>query len=194
MSHSQNKEEEIILAMCHRIEKGYVLDVGAGDGDLFSNSRALIDSGWTGCMIEADYEPFAKLAALYGANPAIRLVNAAVDTEGGLAEFSKSSDGGLYSTLKPDGRFDDKMLHKYWVPKITPSQVVDLCERGPDFITVDIEGRSFEVLRGLPFASWNVRGFCVEHDHRTEEIAAWANEKGYRVAELNGENLIGARR
>ena len=73
---------------------------------------------------------------------------------------------------------------------VTGSDIVNFMPRGPDFITIDIEGKSFEVLTRLPIGSWSVRAICVEHDHRAEEIAAWGGERGYRVVELNAENII----
>lgn len=186
--HSQNREEEIILmAMGHKA-KGYVLDIGANDGITLSNSRALIERGWHGCMVEPDYEAFAKLAALYKDNPDITLINAAVDLEGGPAQLKKSDAGGLVTTLH-DTAWDAHMIHKYWVSKMLPSTVAELCTRGADVVTVDIEGRSFEIAAKLPEA-WGVKVFCIEHDHRAEEIAAWGNSRNMRVVDLNAENII----
>jgi len=195
MRHSQNSEEDIIVSACARIQPkdGYVLDLGANDGEMLSNSRALIELGWSGCMIEPDYEAFGRLAALYGQHKSVRLVQAAVDTERGMAVLHKSGSFGLVSSLY-DSPHRAEFIHDYWVPKITPSQIVDILPRGPDVITCDIEGRSFEVVQAFPLSSWLVQCICIEHDNRAVEIAAWGNEKGYRVVELNAENIILVRR
>jgi len=191
--YSQNKEEEVLANATYFIKEGYVLDIGANDGQTLSNSRALIERGWHGCMIEPDYEAFSKLAALYRDNKNIRLVQAAVDTEGGMAQLHKSSEMGLVSSLLETVN-KEKFIHDYWVPKITPSQVIDILPKGPDVITIDIEGRSFDVLTKFPFGSWIVRAICVEHDNRAVEVAAWGNSIGYRTVELNAENIIMVRR
>ena len=182
------------MAATMHLQKGYVLDLGANDGQTLSNSRALFEKGWEGCLIEPDYEAFGKLAALYCGKPGVKLINAAVDTEGGIRPFNHSKDGGLCSSTQETVWTKEYHIQAYHVPVITPSQIVDQLPRGPDVITVDIEGRSFDVLAGFPIKSWAVEVICVEHDHRAEEIAAWGNERNYRVVELNAENIIMKRR
>jgi len=194
MSHSQNLEEQLLLEIAARLkDPGFVLDIGANDGVTLSNTRALIERGWTGCFVEPDYEAFGKLLALYGKTPGMILVNAAIDIEASLVKFRKSDAGGLVSTIC-DTAWKDHVLEEYWVPTVTPRQLVDLMPRGPDIISIDIEGRSFEVLSRLPFGSWDVKAVCVEHDGRAIEISAWANGRGFRVHELNAENILCVRR
>lgn len=191
--YSQNKEEEILLMGMGHKQKGYILDIGANDGVTLSNSRAFIERGWHGCMVEADYEAFTKLAHLYRENPDITLINAAVDLEGGPHQLRKSKDCGLVSSLFENKAWESSFIHKYWVMRMLPSHVAELCARGPDIVTVDIEGRSFEVAQKLPEA-WGVKMFCIEHDGRALEISAWAGDRGYRVVDLNQENIILAKR
>lgn len=195
MTYSQNFEEEILLNACAGVKMpGYILDLGANDGVTLSNSRALIEKGWEGCLIEPDYEAFGKLAKLYAGQKGIKLINAAVDTEGGVKTFHHSKDGGLCSSIQKTVWTPEYHIQEYSVVAITPSQIIDQMPRGPDVITCDIEGRSFDVVAQFPYGSWVVKAICVEHDHRAEEIGAWAREKGYRVCELNAENIILVRR
>ena len=50
--YSQNGEQKIILEYFQDKYKGKVLDIGANDGITLSNSRALIEKGWDGVLIE----------------------------------------------------------------------------------------------------------------------------------------------
>lgn len=54
--YSQFGEEVIILDVFEKlgIEKGHLVDLGAGDGVTMSNSRALLDKGWTGHLFDGD--------------------------------------------------------------------------------------------------------------------------------------------
>ncbi len=54
--YSQNGEEAVILETLAAlgIEKGHLVDLGAGDGVTMSNTRALIERGWTGNLYDGD--------------------------------------------------------------------------------------------------------------------------------------------
>lgn len=54
--YSQNGEQEHILHVFDvlGIQKGHLVDLGAGDGYTMSNSRALLDRGWTGSLWDGD--------------------------------------------------------------------------------------------------------------------------------------------
>ena len=54
--YSQNGEQPVILETLAAlgIEKGHLVDLGAGDGFTMSNSRALLEKGWTGDLYDGD--------------------------------------------------------------------------------------------------------------------------------------------
>jgi len=54
--YSQNGEQPVILETLAAIgiEKGHLVDLGAGDGVTMSNSRALLEKGWTGDLYDGD--------------------------------------------------------------------------------------------------------------------------------------------
>lgn len=54
--YSQNGEEEHILHYLDTIgiTKGHLVDLGAGDGYTMSNTRALLERGWTGDLYDGD--------------------------------------------------------------------------------------------------------------------------------------------
>lgn len=56
MDYSQNGEQQVILDTFAAlgITKGHLVDLGAGDGVTMSNSRALLEMGWTGDLYDGD--------------------------------------------------------------------------------------------------------------------------------------------
>lgn len=54
--YSQNGEQAVILEILNAlgIENGHLVDLGAGDGYTLSNTRALLDNGWTGDLYDGD--------------------------------------------------------------------------------------------------------------------------------------------
>ncbi len=111
--HSQNGEQRIILDYFGD-SRGTVLDIGANDGVTFSNSRALIELGWSAVLVEPAEIAYGKLVQLYleqmqdapGA-PEVEVVNAAITTQDGPIDFYdsgthlKKGDTSLLSTTRP---------------------------------------------------------------------------------------------
>ena len=54
--YSQNNEEEIIAELLKQLKPRhkFLVDIGAGDGYTLSNTRALLDSGWHGLLIDGN--------------------------------------------------------------------------------------------------------------------------------------------
>jgi hypothetical protein len=84
---SQNGEDGIIARVFEVIgtESRRCCEFGAWDGIHFSNTRSLLEDGWSGVQIEADAERYAKLAELYRDRDDVLTINALVDpSRGGL--------------------------------------------------------------------------------------------------------------
>ena len=76
---------------------GRFLDLGAGDGETFSNTRALAQLGWAGVAVEPAAWAFDRLVARY-APTAVKPVCAIVTPETrGLVDFAYSRDDHLSS-------------------------------------------------------------------------------------------------
>ncbi|MDP2607283.1 MAG: hypothetical protein Q8S00_32500 [Deltaproteobacteria bacterium] len=80
MSYSQGREEEILITQVQRlgIKKGNFLDIGAYTGIKFSNSRHLLENGWSGTLIEPSPSVFPKLKELYKDRKDVLTINAAL--------------------------------------------------------------------------------------------------------------------
>ena len=134
---------------------GFFVDAGAHDGVICSNTLALErDYGWRGICIEGgrpNYnvlvekrECLCKLACLHSANEPVRFF-----------------DLGLNSSLVTDGRQIGTVMLG-----VTLERVLDdlHAPRVIDYLSMDIEGHEFEVLRVFPFDRYKFLTMTVEHN------------------------------
>lgn len=189
--HSQNNEEAVLLDYFGTCG-GRLLDIGAHDGVTFSNSRALIEKGWSGVLVEPAPEPFTALLRLYGGNPAVALVNAAVGAVGGLVTFHESHGDMVGSISDEHARLWSRAAkyRDYTLCAITPTQLLDFAGRRFDLINVDVEGGSADLFHALVAAGAYARAWCVEYDGRGDELAAAGAAVGLRELARNAENII----
>jgi len=106
---SQFLEDGVIEECVKRIgiEKGYCVEVGGNDGMWLSNTRALIDKGWHGTFIEADFRLHQKCKENWKDNKLVRSacsrvsaqnINAFVTNDCDV--FSSDTDGIDYEIFK----------------------------------------------------------------------------------------------
>lgn len=79
--YSQNGEDGITLEVARRlgIEKGFCVEVGANDGYYCSNTAHLIELGWTGKFIEADFDLYKRCAQNWSFTPQVKAICSRVD-------------------------------------------------------------------------------------------------------------------
>lgn len=99
--HSQNGEDGLLAEILRRLDiaRGWFCEFGAWDGEHLSNTRLLLDQGWSGVMIEGDRRRFRALKRLARAYP-VTAVRAWVEPTG-----RKSLDRILAKTPIPS-RFE----------------------------------------------------------------------------------------
>ncbi len=212
-AYTQNDEEEVILRHLGGIARGTVIDIGAYDGVTFSNSRRLIEMGWSAILVEPAPDAFAQLRALYDGMARVRLVNGALAPRRGTIDFFLAESGdehsGLYATSDRDEasrnhRLRDVTPRKMTVDAVTWSDLLDDGGRSAAFISIDTEGTSIDRLveldlRALP----ELRVICVERDFlENNEPCADAHARVRRfcadhffaLVHQTPENLLFARR
>ena len=190
--YSQYGEQAAILAAVSHIQGGRFLDIGAYHPSDKSNTRALYECGWSGMMIEPSPGPMRALLREYGNDTRITLIQAAIGAEGFQEmhitdDAVSTTDPSVRAIWAEQGGYYGKMLA--WHVRIT-----DILDHfGPfDFINIDAEGNSGSIfVAALAFAS--PACWCVEHDGEGDALAAEAGRHGYRVALLNGCNLVVAK-
>ena len=105
---SQFGEDSIIQAIFDRIgtENRWCFECGASDGLFFSNTRKLIEDGWSAIQVEADPAFFEQLSTRYKDNPKVHCLNQFVG-------------------LKPGNRIDD-VLKRVGAPQEIDLLVIDV--------------------------------------------------------------------
>ena len=195
--YSQNQEEPIILAYFSK-NMGKLLDIGAYDGEMFSNTRQLLEDGWTGVMVEASPVNFVKLMeATDHMSDRLQLWNVALvpDKSGPMAWHD--SCGDAVSTLS-DKHLEKWAHHGEWRKfYINTLNVMDFFERvgtDYDFLILDVEGINYELLMAMPYDLLNrLKLICIEYDSHMQAVTDYLNDFGFKVIHRNGENLIFAK-
>lgn len=106
---SQNGEEGLLIEILKRlkIETGVCLEIGGNDGRWLSNTALLIENGWSGKFIEADFDLWQTCVSNWKGNDKVKAVcsfvsadnvNAFVDAECDV--LSIDTDGKDYEIFK----------------------------------------------------------------------------------------------
>jgi FkbM family methyltransferase len=189
--YSQHDEEKIILA--HTPLSGRLLDLGAYNALAFSNSRALIERGWSAVLVEPSAVPFAGLVEAYKTNDKITLMNCFAGSAWGLKKIYMTPDAlttgdeANYQKWKAVGQFREVI-----VPEVPLIQIL-LTAGQFDFLNIDCEGVSWELLKQINLKQFGCSLVCCEYDNHKEEMRAWFEQHGFKVISENGGNLIAKR-
>jgi FkbM family methyltransferase len=196
MPYSQQGEEAVILEHLGHLPPGRCLDVGAYSPSVFSNTRALIDKGWSAMLVEPSPGPFLSLLEAYKTNPKVKLVNALVGfgTRWSMKKFWNSSDAVStteeknYQIWKEHGQFSETYMAE------TPvREILALGGNQFDFISIDTEGTSVDILKAIDVRALGAQLVCVEFDDRLSEATQYFTEKQFDIVHNNGCNLIAKR-
>jgi FkbM family methyltransferase len=193
---SQNDEQFVIdeLFIKAGIGQGRLLDIGAYVPDQFSNSRALIDKGWSAILVEPSPIPFAALLKHYRANPEVILVNAAVGVDSTWVDFYDSGGDAVSSASQAHVQRWEKSgvsFSRFMLRTIALADLFTQFGSYYDFINLDVESLNINLFRAFPWLRLkDTRVICVEHDSHQKEMTSIAQSVGFELASSNAENLI----
>lgn len=137
-----------------------VVDVGANDGEKFSNSRSLIQLGWRGILIEPNPHTYQKLHNLYKGSESVITFEGALSNFMGTTKLYADHEGmeglSLGSTIETDENdWSKKVINRQSYVDVrteTLSNVIlhtGYTNRNFALLSVDTEGHDTEVLEGL---------------------------------------------
>lgn len=189
---SQYGEQTLILDYfdLHPAAPRYCVDVGAYDGFIGSNSRALLLRGWRGLLVEPDPRSFARLTALYADRPDVTCLRCAVADWVGVAQmrFSKgpaqtaATDEWKYAqvnSLSPT--FAERYVSEYGYEYVSgPVSVTTLTRtlkwanapRDIGFMSIDCEAVDSAIVSSFNFARYRPHLVCVEFTETSIEALA----------------------
>lgn len=201
MQFSQNHEESIILDYFKDFT-GTFIDIGANDGETFSNTRALALLGWKGVLVEPSPKAYERLKTLYHGHKGIYTYPFALTAHNGKAMLQESgpqaspSDVGLVSTFHAHEKARFQRVVEY-----TPVEVKTftwktflnrLRVKSFDMVSMDCEGSELDILPEMDLST--VQLICIEWNGKGELKTAYEKYlDGFRLIYTSAENLIYAR-
>lgn len=192
--YSQRKEDDIIVPYLSG-QVGTLLDVGAHDGRLFSNSLRLIELGWSGVLVEPSPKPFNELLNRHGGNEKLQLVNVAVLPKSEITEFYDSG-GDALSTVDTEHKMvwesQAKIkFRKYWLKPVTVGELLQKFGKTFTYLTLDVEGANIQVLLEFPLEEMTqLKLICVEHESKQSLILERVTKLGFKKLADTCENLV----
>jgi len=172
------QDKWIIGVVFPGVTNGYFVDVGAADGLLNSNSKALEELGWTGVAVE----PFPTN---WETRTCLLFKEVVSSRAGETVQFRVS---GELSGIETSLGLHRNEARKGSAATLTTTTIADVLERAraPGFIhyvSVDVEGAEYDVLQAFPFSTHEVGAFTVEHNQeepKRSKIRALLESHGYR--------------
>lgn len=199
--YSQNNEEQIILDYFKDF-KGNLLDIGANDGVTLSNSRKLLEIGWSGDLIEPSPRAYDKLKKLYSRKRKIKTHNLAITDYTGImlmfvsGTHLNNGDTDLLSTLSIKDKEKWQTSTEYHDININSYSWKDFNKENKkyDFITIDAEGYDVSILKQMDLNRLECKCLCIEHNGvNLSEINSEMSKYNFRVIGQNLENIIYAK-
>lgn len=185
MGYSQNNEEQIILDYFGDFV-GTFCDIGANDGETFSNTARLIELGWGGDMIEPHPGAYEACRLRYLANPSIDVHNVAIGSQNEPVLFHSASDSMLSTAVES---------HKAHWPTTDFTQIevdqvtwLEFAHNTYDFVSIDAEAMDWEILKQIDLS--NVKMLCIEYGEFEDEITAYCELYGMRHIASTVQNLL----
>ena len=184
--------EQLFTADTPRI----VVDIGAHDGISGSNSRALVEQGWFGLLVEPMPSVFSLLQANCAHLQNTKLVQAACSDRNGTARIRLGKDGpeGQLSSLATDPLILENVTNESLeVETITLEELLSRHSIPDDFgvLLVDTEGWDLTVLRGLARMRARPRIIVTEeHPLTNREKYEFLLERKYRFVGTWGSDSL----
>lgn len=196
IDYSQEGQALIIEQLITPDTPRIVVDIGAYDGVVGSNSRALILKGWRGLLVEPIPAVFHHLAETYRGMPQVSCVAAACGDRDGKAEIflGKDRDDGQLASMSKEPEILNNLSHRsIQVDTLSLPTLLNRNRIPDDFgvLLVDTEGLDLPVLQGLLSTSKRPRVIVTEQFEATnEQKYELLRSLGYRFTGIWGSDSI----
>jgi hypothetical protein len=174
-------------------DSGYFLEIGAFSPFTFSNTRFLVERGWSGCYVDGCSYAISRFINEYKNNENIKIVQALIGEEDKLVEFYNSledavstSDINFMHRWKSGGH----PFKKIYTSMITMKSLETILPPVVDFINVDVEGYSAKLATYIDYNKLNTKVVCIEHDSQLEMLNRHMSLYGFVPYWVNHTNII----
>ena len=153
------------------VPNGTFVEVGAFDGERFSNTSWLADDGWRGLYVEPS-PLFARLCSIRHVFNQVAVVNVAAGGENGEAQFTEigalsSLSGNTLSAYEGIDWARGILRRGRKIRSVPIRMLNDILqehgiESGFELLVVDVEGFEESVFSGFDISQWKPRMVIVE--------------------------------
>ncbi|MDR1930757.1 MAG: FkbM family methyltransferase [Treponema sp.] len=189
--------EELLIQSFGRYEKdykGFYVDIGAYHPLIYSNTQWFYEKGWNGINIDArpgSMKIFNKIRKR-DINLEIGISEKSAESE--YYSFKYSDDMNSFNEALSKERMNrgDEIKEIIKIKVFSINEILEKylpkCQR-IDFITIDIEGHEFQIIKTLDFKKYSPRFFLVEDyfidndfmEYKDTELYIFLKERGYVV-------------
>jgi FkbM family methyltransferase len=191
--YSQNQEEKHITDYFQN-KIGKLIDIGAFHVSQLSNTRRLVELGWSGVLVEADPKNYEPIAEFYKDETQIDVLNVAIGTSNEpLTFYSSNGDAVSTSDIEHKEKWQKGGINytEITVPQKHIVQFLEYFGHDVDFISIDTEATNMDIFRAIPDWFWSqISMLCIEHDNCVVEIVGKLESFGFQTKYLNAENII----
>lgn len=200
--YSQNNEDDFLLEFFKEKTDGLLMEIGAYDSKALSNSKALIEKGWSAYLVDASPFCASKFFEVYKENKKINIIQSIITKEQqeGLISFWEAPFSAVSSTIKghtkkyhpSEEEFENKTKEIFLTSVSINNLLKFIFEREGklDFLSIDVEGYSAELALAMDLNILLPSCICIEHDSQQERLLEHFSKFGYKKEVFNGENLI----
>lgn len=190
-SYSQEGEDMILRRLFENKPSGFYVDVGAHHPKRFSNTYLFYKRGWHGINIDAMPQSMKIFRKVRPRD--INIECAISDKVESLTyyEFNEPALNGFSKELSEqrDGLKDYYIVNQYEITTKTLNTILveNYAPKDFDFLTIDVEGLDFKVLKSLDFTIFKPKIVMIEvlensfselEDH---EITIYLKKFGYKI-------------
>ena len=195
-SYSQSGEDMILNTILSKVRNGVYVDVGANNPTVQSNTRFFYEKGWSGINIDALPGSMKRFKRYRSRD--INLEIPISDTEEELTYYMFSSS--FYNSFSAEAadRYKDKLIGKMPLQTKRLSWVLQnyLKDREIDFMSIDVEGLDFQVLKSNDWVRYRPKVILFEshaYDNgflRDNELGQFLTDNGYHFFCFSPTNVF----
>ena len=184
VSFSQYGEDHLVWQFFGQSETGFFVDVGAHDGETFSQSLFLERHGWRGILIEPQSACCAMMRIKRPAAQVFQVACGAPEQRGSATLQLDHQGSKLVSESNPaQSGYEETQV-------MTLDDILGQVSHPPiDFLSIDVEGFELQVLRGFNIQKYHPRLLIVEDNLPNRLKVHWhLKGHGYRLVKRTGCN------